>query len=74
MWLVDQAVNVRGVYIDREGLDACKHIIEQATIKYTKELREITGGAVQTAGQLTRIKDFFVKEGFLTTFLKTGTV
>lgn len=42
-WQDDQAINRRGVAIDREGLDACCAIVEQAIEQYGREFHTLTG-------------------------------
>lgn len=56
VWQLDQRINVRGVQIDTEGLDACIKLFWQIERKYTQELRDITGGAVQTIGEMAKLK------------------
>lgn len=56
LWLLDQAINFRGVHVDRKALDDCIHIVRLATERGQEELRELTGGAVQTAGELAKIQ------------------
>lgn len=54
LWALDQEINTRGVHINRAGLMACIEIFNQASEKYTNELRLITGQAVQTVDELTK--------------------
>jgi len=63
LWLWDQGVNVRGVHIDTEALANCESIVEQAKVRYTHELQEITGGAAQTSDELDKIKDWLAGRG-----------
>lgn len=63
LWLLDQKINRRGMAIDRAALDNCIDIINQAQAKYTAELRDITGGAVQTAGELDKMKRWLYSNG-----------
>jgi DNA polymerase len=42
-WLLDQAINERGVHIDRESAQACADLVEQALEFYNIELRQLTG-------------------------------
>ena len=55
VWMLDQRINARGVYIDRVMLDNCLSIVNQATEKYTKELLDVTNGEVDSAGKLAKI-------------------
>ncbi|MCD6162724.1 MAG: hypothetical protein J7K40_09970 [candidate division Zixibacteria bacterium] len=54
VWQLDQRINSGGVAIDVTGMQNCLEIFRQAEAKYTKELQEITGGAVQTVGEITK--------------------
>lgn len=50
-WKLDRTINRRGVYVDRESLDACIEVLEQATAKYNAELYQLTNGAVPEASK-----------------------
>lgn len=63
VWLLDQAINFRGIHIDQDALQNCISIVRQAEAKYTKELRQITGGAVQSAGELAKIVGWLKDNG-----------
>lgn len=52
LWLLDQAINFRGVHIDQAALYDCIAIVQEATVQYTTELQMITQGAVGTASEL----------------------
>lgn len=54
VWLLDQRINTTGVSIDIPGLQACIQMFRQAEAKYTKELREITGGEIQTVDEISK--------------------
>jgi DNA polymerase len=58
LWIIDQRINTRGVSIDIGSLNSCVAIVEQATAKYTAELSEITGGYVQSVGEIQKITEF----------------
>lgn len=66
LWQLDQRINMRGAHIDREGLDSCLAIVGHATLKYTNELREITGHFVQTADELAKIVSWLGSRGVYT--------
>lgn len=55
-WLADQAINRRGVAVDTESLAACVVIVQECITRYNEELRTLTGGAVEAASQLERLK------------------
>ena len=63
LWKLDQVINVRGVHIDRLALDDCIEIIHQSETRYISELREITAGVVQTAGELAKIQGWLGANG-----------
>jgi len=54
LWKLDQRINTQGVAIDTEGLANCIEIFRQAEQKYTEELKQITGGAVNSVGEMTK--------------------
>ena len=56
VWRLDQRINVRGVQIDIENLDHCIRLFGQVEQKYTEELQQITGGAVNTIGEMAKLK------------------
>lgn len=55
-WQADQAINWRGVHIDRPGVDNCIAIIDQAHTSYNAELSTLTGGTVRAASELAKLK------------------
>lgn len=62
-WQADQAINWRGVHIDRAGVENCIAIIEQAHTTYNAELRVLTGGTVSTASELAKLKGWLGAHG-----------
>lgn len=63
LWLLDQRINFRGIAIDRDALSDCIAIVRQAEAKYTAELRALTDGTVQTAGELAKITGWLGANG-----------
>lgn len=63
-WLVDQRINRRGVAVDIESLEACAVLVEQCLKQYDAELHRLTGGAVERASQLERLKGWCAAQGF----------
>lgn len=55
-WIRDQAINLRGVQIDVEGVHSCITIIEQTIKKYTDKLPALTNGYVTSANQAAKIR------------------
>lgn len=64
-WLADQAINARGVHIDRPGVDNCIAIVEAAHAKYDAELTELTNGVVTAASQVQRLSGWLGAQGCL---------
>lgn len=60
---VDQAINQRGLHIDRKAMNDCIAIVEQAAIKYTLEVQQITGGAVGSVAELDKLKAWLATRG-----------
>ena len=63
VWLLDQRINLRGVYIDHEALDNCIDIINQAQKQYTEELRTLTNGYVQSASEVKKLSEWLSANG-----------
>lgn len=57
-WLVDFAINRRGIHVDRAGVENCVAIIEQAHERYNAELASITGGIVMRASEVQKTVGF----------------
>ena len=63
-WITDQRINRRGVAVDVENLEACARIVELCLQRYDAELCQLTGGAVERASQLERLKGWCASRGF----------
>ena len=74
VWLLDQGINFRGVYVDRAALSDCAEIVRQATDRYTGELRRLTGGAVQSVGELAKMTAWLATQGVETRSLESDAV
>ena len=64
-WQCDQAINARGVHVDRKAVHACIAIINQALAHYNAELRALTGGAVDAASELAKLQGWIGAHGVL---------
>lgn len=64
LWKIDQEINLRGVYVDRELVDAAAAIIQQAFIKYTAELVMLTRGLVHAASEVSKIQSWLAACGY----------
>jgi DNA polymerase len=53
-WQVNQAINRRGMHIDVVGVANCITIVEQCIQQYTAELKEITGGRVESHSEVAK--------------------
>lgn len=58
LWVLDQKINDRGVYIDTSAVAAARAVVVKVEAKLTKELSEITGGAVNSHDELDRIHEW----------------
>lgn len=74
LWRLDQAINIRGVAIDTAALQQCIRAVNRTTERYTEELRDLTGGAVQTVGQLAEITRWLATQGVRASSLESDAV
>lgn len=63
-WFHDQEINIRGCAVDAAGVADAIAIVEQCFELYNAELRAITGGAVEQASQLERLKAWLATQGY----------
>jgi len=63
VFLLDQKINARGVYVDVDGVHNCIEIIKLAEAKYNAEVRAITGGAIETADKVPALKKWLASQG-----------
>ena len=68
-WFVDQAINARGVHVDRAGVEACIQVINQAHDRYNSELCLLTGGEVDRASKVARLMKWLGDRGVYTASL-----
>lgn len=61
LWLLDQKINQRGIYVDRESLEGCIAIIEATFDRLTAELSAITGGEVSSGSEVQKILEWISK-------------
>lgn len=73
-WLCDQAINIRGVQIDVEGIKDCIAVIEQAYVKYNTRLQQITNGEVKFASEVAKIIRWLNKQNIPVTSLDEESV
>ena len=63
LWLLDQKINFGGVHIDRQALDNCTTIINQAFERYEAELYGLTDGVVDSAGKIQKLMGWLGAHG-----------
>ena len=63
VWLVDFAINFKGVHLDSESIALCKPLVEAQKEAYSAEISEITGGAVTKTTQHERFKHWCAAQG-----------
>lgn len=64
LWILDQRINDRGVYVDLESVLSAKKIVERVMLKLQKELFILTGGAVTTHNELKQIHAWMLTKGY----------
>lgn len=62
-WKIDQAINYRGVVMDRALINNCIHIVEQARKKYDAEIFRLTDGAASSASEIQKIRKWIATKG-----------
>lgn len=63
-WQHTFLMNLRGIQIDKEAVDAAIIILEQVYTRYEVELNTLTDGAVPDANKTTQLKDWIAKQGY----------
>jgi DNA polymerase len=62
-WQCDFAMNARGIKVDVPNVENCIAILKQAEVKYNTELQQITGGQVERASELEKLKGWLRGRG-----------
>ena len=62
-WLADQAINFRGVQLDRKSIQCCISIVEQCHKKYNAELQQLTKGTVEYASEVQKLRNWMMNYG-----------
>lgn len=57
-WQVDQAINFRGVAMDRTAINNCMWIVERAFEKYDNEIKMITNSQVCSSSEVAKIRSW----------------
>jgi DNA polymerase len=63
LWVLDQAINDRGIHVDRKLLDSAIGIAEQAQEHINAELKQITGGEIDSIHQVQRLLEWLNTHG-----------
>jgi DNA polymerase len=63
LWQLDQKINRRGVCVDLDLVDSMLGLISRTEERLVTELRELTGGEVQTGKQVDKIKTWLGSQG-----------
>jgi DNA polymerase bacteriophage-type len=74
VWQLDQEINDRGIQVDVAAAAACVRIIDKMKATLHAELATLTGGAVQTVGQIQKLKEWLDGQGLYTPDLQATTV
>jgi DNA polymerase len=73
-WLCDQAINFRGVQMDRSAIINCLHIVADAHKKYNAELLILTKGRVSAASEIQKMRVWMMEYGVSAPSLDSDTV
>lgn len=60
-WQVDQAINTRGVHVDRPGLENCAAVLREALTRYNDELQHLTG--IDSASKVQQLQGWLRARG-----------
>lgn len=63
LWEVDNRINRRGVCIDLDSVDRAQKTVDRELDRLNVEIKELTGGAVNTVNQVSAIKDWLQAQG-----------
>ncbi|MDP3939790.1 MAG: DNA polymerase [Deltaproteobacteria bacterium] len=58
LWLLDQRINNRGVYVDRAAVQAAIEIVESEQTRLNQEMRRVTNNAVATCSAVGQLGDW----------------
>jgi DNA polymerase bacteriophage-type len=74
VWLADYAINKRGIAIDLPAAHAAKAICEAETSTFAAELLTLTGGAVESPGQVAKMLAWLATRGIVLPSLRKAEV
>lgn len=58
VWQLDQTINERGIYLDKEAAEAALELIARQTDRLTTEAIALTDGAIKTTGQRAKVLEW----------------
>ena len=73
-WLADQTINARGVRVDMVALHAMQRIMDEMFAQYVAELKELTGGIVDSASKVAALGKWLETQGTFLPDMKADTV
>lgn len=74
LWHLDQTINNRGVFIDRDLCNAAKKIVERASDQLDAEMREATGFEVSACSNRNQLVTWLRAQGIDTDTLKRDAI
>lgn len=74
VWQLDQRINVRGVQVDIDALDAALVILDAAEARLTQELEALTAGYVRSVSEVARFTDWLATLGVRVSDMRKETV
>lgn len=63
LWVLDQKINQRGIYVDKESIKAAIEIVGKEQKRLDSEMRALTGGAVATCTAIAQLVDWIRWQG-----------
>ena len=63
LWLLDYAINARGVAVDSRAVEAAIQVVESEADRLNNAMREVTGGAVSTCSAVGQLGDWIKWQG-----------
>lgn len=64
VWLLDQKVNARGVYVDRDAVESAIEIAEKEAAILNKEVSTLTGGELQSVSSRAAVMAYAESKGY----------
>lgn len=63
VWELDFEINNRGVYVDREAIEAANELIEFEKVRLTKRIQEVSGNQIATPNAITQMANYLRSRG-----------